>query len=307
MNLEATTTTPSSRVRQPLPRLSRRQLLSLLPALSVLPQVACAARPQPAWPPAALELVDRDSGQLLTVYRQGGRSYVAGRPGARYALRLRNLAPRRVLMVLSVDGVNVVSGQTAAFSQTGYVLEPGQTSDITGWRKSDHEVAAFEFAALEDSYAARTGRPDHVGVIGLAAFVEKAPEPPPLPAPVLSERSDASSRSERSDGPARPAAAAAPASALAKSAEAVGASADARARATSRAWAPATARAKARWCSARTSSVHRPRPTRCCASTTTVTNAVNSAPRSPRTGSAARTSSDRTPSTRWGFRPIGST
>lgn len=223
MNPEATPLTPSSTVRQPSLRLSRRQWLGLLPALTVLPQVACAASPPPAWPAAALELVDRDSGQTLTVYRQGGRSYVAGRPGARYALRLRNLAPRRVLMVLSVDGVNVVSGQTAALSQTGYVLEPGQTSDITGWRKSDSEVAAFEFAALEDSYAARTGRPDHVGVIGLAAFVEKAPEPPPLPAPAVSERSD---------GPARPAAA--PASPMAKSAEATGALADARARHESR-------------------------------------------------------------------------
>ena len=74
---------------------------------------------------------------------------------------------------MSVDGVNIVSGQTAAWNQGGYVLGPWQTHEITGWRKSPHEVAAFEFTALPDSYAARTGRPDDVGVIGVAVFTER--------------------------------------------------------------------------------------------------------------------------------------
>ena len=43
-----------------------------------------------------------------------GASYVAGRPGDRYAVRLTNRSPGRVLVVLSVDGVNAVSGETAA-------------------------------------------------------------------------------------------------------------------------------------------------------------------------------------------------
>ncbi len=48
-------------------------------------------------------------------------------------------------------------------------------------------VAAFEFTALDQSYAARTGRPDNVGVIGVAVFRERAkPLPPP---PVLRQES----------------------------------------------------------------------------------------------------------------------
>ena len=64
----------------------------------------------------------------------------------------------------SVDGVNAVSGETAAVGQTGYVLGPYQTADITGWRKSYSEAAAFYFTALPDSYAPRAHRPDNVGV-----------------------------------------------------------------------------------------------------------------------------------------------
>jgi hypothetical protein len=44
---------------------------------------------------------------------------------------------------------------------------------IDGWRKNLDEVAAFYFTRLRNSYAARTGRPDHVGVIGVAMFRER--------------------------------------------------------------------------------------------------------------------------------------
>jgi len=38
--------------------------------------------------------------------------------------------------VTSVDGVNIVSGETAAWDQGGYVFSPGDRYQITGWRKS---------------------------------------------------------------------------------------------------------------------------------------------------------------------------
>ena len=128
-----------------------------------------------------INVIDRDSGETLPVYTHKGDHWVAGRPGARYAVSVRNATRGRVMSVVSVDGVNVVSGETASLDQTGYVLSPWQQYDITGWRKSDSEVAAFHFTASPASYAARTGRPDHVGVIGVAVFREKVA--PPVLAP----------------------------------------------------------------------------------------------------------------------------
>jgi len=84
-----------------------------------------------------------------------------------------------VLVVLSVDGVNAISGETAAVNQTGYVLAPYSSAEITGWRKSTSEAAAFYFTSLADSYAARTDRPDNVGVIGVAVYRERAPRVEP--------------------------------------------------------------------------------------------------------------------------------
>jgi len=154
----------------------------------------------------SLEVFDRDADQLLPVYAKEQRQYVAGRPGARYALRLRNLTGGRVLAVLSVDGINVISGQTAGWAQTGYVLAPYESYDIRGWRKSDAEVAAFQFAAITQSYAAQTGRPGHVGVIGVAAFREKPVPPPVIESPPLL-RSDAQARDRAAPAPSAAAAA----------------------------------------------------------------------------------------------------
>ena len=129
-------------------------------------------RPEPL---VRLSVVDRDTGAELAQYPGGGERWIAGAPGHRYAVRLANLGGERVLVVLSVDGVNAVSGETAAPSQAGYVLDAWETADITGWRKSLDDVAAFVVTDLGDSYAARTGRPDNVGVIGMAVFRERLP------------------------------------------------------------------------------------------------------------------------------------
>jgi hypothetical protein len=195
---------------KPTPLLQRRSALALAAALLALPGLpACATDASDVIDSTRLRqqtlelsVIDRDSGSPLAVHRKEGRAYVAGQPATRYAIRLRNLSGARVLVVLSVDGVNVISGETAAYGQTGYVLDPGRSYDITGWRKSDTAVAAFEFAALADSYAALTGRPGNVGVIGAAVFAEKpAPPPPPMPPPVAAVASEKGARAAAAAAP----------------------------------------------------------------------------------------------------------
>jgi hypothetical protein len=121
---------------------------------------------------AEVEVIDRTNGTRLPVYSFRGERWIAGTPGHRYAVSVRNRSNNRVLTVIAVDGINAVSGETASWEQTGYVLDPGRSFDIRGWRKSQDRVAAFEFTALDNSYAARTGRPQNVGIIGVAIFRE---------------------------------------------------------------------------------------------------------------------------------------
>jgi hypothetical protein len=158
---------------------------------------------------------DRSEGRALSVYHHDGRHYVVGKPGNEYQIRVRNRAGADVLAVVSVDGVNAVSGETAAWSQTGYVLGAGQAYDIRGWRKSLQRIAAFFFTEHQQSYAARTGRPDN----GVAVFRRKLePQPRILrepaselrregpfggPGPGADSAADAAPRTAESAGAAR--------------------------------------------------------------------------------------------------------
>jgi hypothetical protein len=89
---------------------------------------------------------------------------------------------------------------------------PGQLIDIGGWRKSMSEVAAFVFTALPESYAARTGRPGNVGVIGVAVFREYQPPRPPVslqqPAPLSRSGARGDEARESAGGNSRDSAAA---------------------------------------------------------------------------------------------------
>jgi hypothetical protein len=125
---------------------------------------------------AQVTIIDRRSGIELTPYVYRGEYWVAGSPGATYAIEIRNRLGERILAVTSVDGVNVISGATAGWNQTGYVFDPGEGYQVTGWRKSDAQVAAFTFTASPNSYAERTGRPANIGVIGVAVFRERQPQ-----------------------------------------------------------------------------------------------------------------------------------
>jgi hypothetical protein len=172
---------------------------------------------------AQVTVVDRETGTVLTPHYYRGEYWVAGQPGTRYGIEIHNRQSGRLLAVISVDGLNVLSGQTAAWSQTGYVFDPWQAYSITGWRKNDSEVAAFTFTESPHSYAERTGRPANVGVIGVALFREQPPPPvvaaeqggvadlaspqPPAPAPAH-EPSTRSSGGMPSPPPPPPSAAA---------------------------------------------------------------------------------------------------
>jgi len=150
---------------------------------------------------ARVEVFDRTAGYTLPVYVHENRLYVVGEPGHQYEVRLKNRTGERLLAVTSVDGINVINGKTASKHQSGYVLDPWDGVSIEGWRKSLNDVATFYFTRLPDSYAARTGRPDDVGVIGVAVFRERRPCCRPYP---YHDRDSVTSQSvpERAEAPA---------------------------------------------------------------------------------------------------------
>jgi len=114
----------------------------------------------------------------LPTVRHAGKIYLpVPEVGAEYTLRVCNDGPRRVVAILSVDGLSVLNGKPASEEHPGYVVAPFSHVIIPGWRRSKDTVAAFRFVDLAGSYAARVGRPENVGVIGLVAFEEQMGRP----------------------------------------------------------------------------------------------------------------------------------
>lgn len=152
----------------PISRRTLRVAAATVLAAAIVPLAASRAEPL-----ARVDVYDRSAGGSLPVYQHRGRRYVEGQPGNEYAIRIRNCTGERLLAVLSVDGVNVLSGETASPDQSGYVIEPGGYVTVQGWRKDLERTAAFYFTDPADSYAGRTGRPQDLGIIGVALFRER--------------------------------------------------------------------------------------------------------------------------------------
>jgi hypothetical protein len=152
--------------------------------------------------PGLIATIIDGQNQQLETFSFGGRLYVVGEAGQRYSLHVRNQTGRRYEVVASVDGLDVVDGQTASVDKRGYVMEPYGSVTIDGFRRSQAEVAAFRFGAIEDSYASRTGDARNVGVIGLAFFDEQGP--PERPADDIDRRRGAQPFSDARFAPPPP-------------------------------------------------------------------------------------------------------
>jgi hypothetical protein len=119
-----------------------------------------------------------EHGGFLSGFVAGEASHVVGEAGQRYSIVLRNLTPDRIECVVSVDGLDVIDGQPAAFSKRGYLVEPHGELEIDGFRQSMDTVAAFRFGSVRGSYASQKhGDARNVGVIGVALFHERGTTP----------------------------------------------------------------------------------------------------------------------------------
>lgn len=119
-----------------------------------------------------------EGGGFLSGFVAGETSHVVGEGGQRYSIVLRNLTPNRVECVVSVDGLDVMDGQPAAFGKRGYLVDPHGELEIDGFRQSLDTVAAFRFGSVRGSYAnQKHGDTRNVGVIGVALFHERGTAP----------------------------------------------------------------------------------------------------------------------------------
>lgn len=115
-------------------------------------------------------------GRPINEYSHNGQTFIEGRDGSNFEIEFKNQSALRVEAVLSVDGLSVIDGKEAGPASSGYVVGPFETVRIPGWKLTDEQVAAFQFAGKKGSYAAQsTGSARNTGVLGAMVFAEKRP------------------------------------------------------------------------------------------------------------------------------------
>jgi len=170
-------------IRRPRP-FSKWVAPALLAALVVLPVSAHAGyadRSRNALGGDLVEVRVRVDGSNAPLYVRPGdwsKRYVQAFEGRNYSLEIRNLTDCRIGVSISVDGINVVSGERTALSpdEAMYVLSPFERAEIRGWRTSLEQIRRFVFVDEERSYASRTDQDNgDMGWIRVNAFREWQP------------------------------------------------------------------------------------------------------------------------------------
>jgi hypothetical protein len=114
-------------------------------------------------------------GEPLRIGTQHGRTYLGGKLDQRYNLVVTNNGWRRIAVVVTIDGKNVLDGKPGDPDGEAMVIQGNSYYAFKGWRTSMSEVAAFRLVDVGESYAAKTGDGSNVGVVGCAVFEEKQP------------------------------------------------------------------------------------------------------------------------------------
>ena len=130
--------------------------------------------------------VDGRPAPLYAAPDGSGRYYLEAWRGARYAVRLVNRTGERLGVLLTVDGLNAISGDRSAAPSRPpgrmYVLYPWDDTLVQGWRTSLDEVRQFTFVDEEHSYATRSGKANaRLGWIEVEVYRERRPIARPWP------------------------------------------------------------------------------------------------------------------------------
>lgn len=117
----------------------------------------------------------RINGRDAREYTNLGRTFIEGRESTSYSLYLRNDNGFRAKAVISVDGINIITGKptTDDPEETGYLMEAYGNNTYKGFRVDDNKVAAFVFGASKGSYADTKGKGSSNGVIAMRVYREK--------------------------------------------------------------------------------------------------------------------------------------
>lgn len=125
------------------------------------------------------------NGRKAREYQKDGMTFIEGKQGTQYQIRVSNHSHERIKTVITVDGKSVLTDDGS--EESGYIIGAFDSLKLKGFRLNEDEVSAFVFSGKGDSRAQkRFGNAKNCGVIGVNIYPEyvqptygyKVPESP---------------------------------------------------------------------------------------------------------------------------------
>ena len=113
------------------------------------------------------------NGRPAKQYSKDGNLFLEAKEGSEYEIEIKNNYSYRTLVIIGVDGINVIDGQNNHTNSPGYVIERYSSLRLKGYRLSNDKVAAFKFVKKGESYASGKTINAQCGVINIQAYQEK--------------------------------------------------------------------------------------------------------------------------------------
>ena len=113
-------------------------------------------------------------GQSRPEYNHRGTTYIEAIRGREFSLRITNPTGHRVAVALAVDGLNTIDAKhTDGWNAAKWVLEPYESTEISGWQVSGTTARKFFFTGERSSYGAALGKTENLGVIEAIFYRER--------------------------------------------------------------------------------------------------------------------------------------
>ena len=113
------------------------------------------------------------NGKPVKQHYHQNNTYVEGRSGTEYSIEIKNDSFVKKLAVITVDGINVLSGNVQGNEKgLGYIVNGHGTLNVKGTRADQDTVGAFKFCPKDSSYCNEQGLKGNNGVIGVRMYDE---------------------------------------------------------------------------------------------------------------------------------------
>jgi len=93
------------------------------------------------------------NGKPVREYFHQGKFYVEARQNTHYSIKIKNHSHKKIMAIVSVDGIDVLKGGKAVNAESGYIINSYSSTEIKGYRIDDDNIATFKFDDGKKSYS----------------------------------------------------------------------------------------------------------------------------------------------------------